>query len=233
MSYEKFLSILTNSWIFSLEMKSPLPICCRSVFMARVQTTRVTHLEEKYRLRFTILITQQPISWEYCFAGVCDIAEKWQLELFENVITPSYTTNIHLVLVGRLWHFLQEQQFRMKWFPNYAICRYLRNTFTLLSTRPSKQELSAEPFICCSRSGYGEKRNLEDKVGFPRSPDVVSAVPPITRQELDLSHRPSRMETLKRTWSGGGENKLAYRYYRTTLKIIDRTFVVLWEKELP
>lgn len=81
----------------------------------------------------------------------------------------------------------------------------------LLSTRPPEQEVLIEPFICCSRSEYGEKRNLEDKFVFPRSPDIVSAVPPITRREQDLSHGPSRMETLERTWCGGEKIKLAYR----------------------
>lgn len=57
--------------------------------------------------------------------------------------------------------------------------------------------------------------------------DIISAVPPITQQELDLSHGPSRMEVLERTSCGGGETKLAYRYYRATLITIDMTFVVL------
>lgn len=68
--------------------------------MARVQTTRVAHLEQKYRLGFTILITQQPTSWKFCFADVCDLAEKSQLELFENVITLSCTTEYSLGLGG-------------------------------------------------------------------------------------------------------------------------------------
>lgn len=80
----------------------------------------------------------------------------------------------------------------------------------LLSTRPPEQEVLIEPFTCCSRSEYGEKRNLEDKVVFSRSPDIVSAVPPITRWEQDLSHGPSRMETLERTWCSGEKIKLAY-----------------------
>lgn len=73
----------------------------------------------------------------------------------------------------------------------------------LLSTRPSEQEVLKESFICCRRTEYREKRNLEDQVVFPRPPDIISAVPPITRQELDLSHGPIRMEILERTQCGG------------------------------
>lgn len=97
----------------------------------------------------------------------------------------------------------------------------------MLSTRPSEQEVLIESFTCCSRNDYREKCNLEDKVVFPRSPNITSAAPPITGQELDLSHGLSRMEILGRTWYGREETKLAYRYYRATLIITNMTFVVL------
>lgn len=84
-----------------------------------------------------------------------------------------------------------------------------------------------ESFICCSRTEYGEKCSLEDKVVFPRSPEIISAVPPITHEDLDLSHRPSKMEILEKTWCGGEETKLVYRYWRATPTITDMTFAEL------
>lgn len=97
----------------------------------------------------------------------------------------------------------------------------------MLSTKPSEQEVLIESFICCKRTEYGGKGNPEDKVVFPRSPDIISAVPSITQQELDLSHGSSRMETLERAWCGGEEMKLPYRYWRATLIITDTISVVL------
>lgn len=51
-------------------MKSCLPICWKSVLLAKVQTTEDTYLEQQYGGRVTMLITAQPTSCKCCLAEV-------------------------------------------------------------------------------------------------------------------------------------------------------------------